>query len=240
MAYTVGSWEALNAWLSRQTNIAEQPLGSNCQIYSHKLGRPCEFWCQDYAACGAVDNKINVFGGEKTAYTPNAAAAYQKAGRYGKVARVGAQFFVYHSSVGRIAHTGWVVAVLDGGKTIVTSEGNSNTDGSRNGIKVVRLHRKVDSSITFGYPLYKTNTGTGSKPPAKPTPPPVLRNGSRGQYVLDLQGRLRTLGLYKGGLDGDFGAATEKAVKAFQTKYALKPVDGVVGNVTWSKLYALT
>ena len=35
--------------------------------------------------------------------------------------------------------------------------------------------------------------------------------------------------------DGDFGPATEKAVRAFQTKAALEP-DGEIGADTWASL----
>ena len=35
--------------------------------------------------------------------------------------------------------------------------------------------------------------------------------------------------------DGDFGPATEKAVRAFQTKAALEP-DGEIGAETWKSL----
>ena len=35
--------------------------------------------------------------------------------------------------------------------------------------------------------------------------------------------------------DGDFGPATEEAVRGFQTKAALEP-DGEIGAVTWAAL----
>ena len=37
------------------------------------------------------------------------------------------------------------------------------------------------------------------------------------------------------GIDGDFGKATEAAVKSFQSDYRLE-ADGVVGALTWSEL----
>lgn len=58
---------------------------------------------------------------------------------------------------------------------------------------------------------------------------PALRNGSRGDEVRALQEKLLALGydLGKWGADGDFGAATEAAVKEFQVNHALA-VTGVV------------
>ena len=63
---------------------------------------------------------------------------------------------------------------------------------------------------------------------------PVLRRGSEGSTVEALQVWLRARG-YPLTIDGDFGPATELAVKAFQNVFALK-VDGVVGPATWRAL----
>lgn len=76
---------------------------------------------------------------------------------------------------------------------------------------------------------------------AKPTPKPgrgVIRRGSKGQLVKDLQNRLkRDYGLYASKLvsDGIFGPATEAVVKEFQRRAGLV-VDGIVGERTWAKL----
>lgn len=66
---------------------------------------------------------------------------------------------------------------------------------------------------------------------------PTLRRGDKGEKVAYLQKLLmdRGYGLPKYGADGDFGAETEKAVKAFQRDWGLKE-DGVVGEKTWSML----
>lgn len=55
----------------------------------------------------------------------------------------------------------------------------------------------------------------------------VLRLGQSGPEVKELQKRLVAAG-YATGVDGDFGAGTDKAVKAFQKANGL-PDDGVVG-----------
>jgi N-acetylmuramoyl-L-alanine amidase len=61
-----------------------------------------------------------------------------------------------------------------------------------------------------------------------------LRRGSNGSGVSDLQNKLNKFG-YGLGVDGDFGPATENAVKDFQSKNGLDS-DGVVGPMTRSKL----
>jgi hypothetical protein len=74
-----------------------------------------------------------------------------------------------------------------------------------------------------------------------PTPPaptkPTLRKGSSGQYVTLLQTELINRGYSCGssGADGKFGAATEKAVKAFQQDHGLT-ADGICGPMTWKAL----
>jgi hypothetical protein len=69
-------------------------------------------------------------------------------------------------------------------------------------------------------------------------PMPVLREGSQGQLVLELQA---ALGEYAGGrwntiperIDGVFGADLTATVEAFQHWHGL-PVDGIVGDQTWA------
>ena len=69
----------------------------------------------------------------------------------------------------------------------------------------------------------------------------VLRTGSTGSAVEQLQFWLNTLAQYESSIpsltvDGVYGTGTANAVRAFQRKYGLT-VDGVVGQTTWSSLY---
>lgn len=66
---------------------------------------------------------------------------------------------------------------------------------------------------------------------------PVIQKGSKGKQVEALQAMLKGRGYSLGiwGADGDFGAATDKAVKQYQKKAKLE-VDGIVGAATWSAL----
>lgn len=81
----------------------------------------------------------------------------------------------------------------------------------------------------------------------KPKPPttgkklgdkmPTIQRGNKGSRVRMLQGLLIAWG-YSISVDGVFGPKTEAAVRSFQGKYA-KPVDGIVGPITWNKLLGL-
>lgn len=68
---------------------------------------------------------------------------------------------------------------------------------------------------------------------------PVLKIGSQGGNVYDLQGRLRFLGFYYGKIDGRYGYRTYRAVRLFQYEFGLK-IDGKVGPATLAKLRAAT
>jgi len=62
-----------------------------------------------------------------------------------------------------------------------------------------------------------------------------LSIGSRGGAVTSLQQKLAAAGFNPGGVDGDFGPATQAAVIRFQSAHGLS-VDGVVGPQTWRAL----
>ena len=65
----------------------------------------------------------------------------------------------------------------------------------------------------------------------------TLKMGSTGSDVKRLQRRLKDLGYLTGSADGDFGAATEQAVRDFQSANGLS-VDGKAGTRTIEKLYS--
>lgn len=63
-----------------------------------------------------------------------------------------------------------------------------------------------------------------------------MHRGDSGSGVKQIQTALAAHG-YQVAADGNFGAQTEQAVKAFQQKNGLT-ADGVVGPLTWAKLQA--
>lgn len=84
-----------------------------------------------------------------------------------------------------------------------------------------------------------------SAPTPTPTPTPLpqvtpsrtLRYGTTGEDVKLLQNRLIELGYLKTMADGNFGAGTLNALKAFQKANGLS-VDGVAGSQTYKKLFS--
>lgn len=63
----------------------------------------------------------------------------------------------------------------------------------------------------------------------------VLRQGSTGGEVKEVQRRLKNWGYYSGAVDGIFGSGTRKAVIYFQQKNGLT-ADGIVGKATYKAL----
>lgn len=89
----------------------------------------------------------------------------------------------------------------------------------------------------------QASSQTPSRPPQSPTSNsgepvdlPVLRLGMRGPAVARLQQRLRAIGIFKGEVDGVFGAETQRAVQAAQQRFQLN-ADGIVGPATWTALF---
>lgn len=64
---------------------------------------------------------------------------------------------------------------------------------------------------------------------------PVLKAGSKGQAVVDIQQFLKQKGLYTGAIDGAFGQESQLAVRRFQQQANLTP-DGIVGIETWKAM----
>jgi len=65
--------------------------------------------------------------------------------------------------------------------------------------------------------------------------PPTLRQSDSGWQVKRAQRRLVFHGFHPGDVDGEFGANTERAVRAFQKARELD-VDGVIGPFSWKLL----
>ena len=68
---------------------------------------------------------------------------------------------------------------------------------------------------------------------------PLLKQGSKGEYVLYWQKFLNANGYFCGLEDGIFGKNTKLAVQAFQDANGLK-ADGIIGKKTWNAVHEIT
>ena len=125
-------------------------------------------------------------------------------------------FYKEKDGSGKMAHTGFGL----NGETCECSEG-------------VQYFSKMKSKWTH----WAIPKGLDGVIPFDPTKRPLLQKGDKGEYVTLAQTKLLQKGydLGKWGIDGDFGSATEKAVKQFQQDHGLK-VDGIIGDSTWNAL----
>ncbi|MFD4278888.1 L,D-transpeptidase family protein [Streptomyces cyaneofuscatus] len=79
-----------------------------------------------------------------------------------------------------------------------------------------------------------------ARPSAAPPPPRVLlRTGSEGAQVRELQARLRQIGHFGRTPTGYYGTVTAEAVRSFQAKRGTEAT-GATDAVTWRKLLAMT
>ena len=97
------------------------------------------------------------------------------------------------------------------------------------------------TTLTGSIQLWHKSASSGGGSYYAPTVPdmPMLYRGCTGDAVKTLQDKLNTLGYNSGNVDGIFGAKTYAAVTAFQKANNLG-VDGIVGKLTWAKLYDAT
>jgi hypothetical protein len=131
-------------------------------------------------------------------------------------------------SISYVDHVGIVEKNLGDGR-VQTIEGNTSN-------QCLRRVRSAGVIAGFGRPAYPA---VRPAPATAPSGSPLLRKGSKGDRVRQLQRALLAAGqkLPKYGADGDFGAETLAAVRAFQ-KRARITADGIYGPQTAKKLAA--
>ena len=118
--------------------------------------------------------------------------------------------------------------------------GNDTVIEAKGTVAGVITSKLTDKKWTF-YGELKDVEYDGVEPSPQPEPSPgwrpTIRRGNKGADVIECQTMLTRLGydIGKSGIDGDFGRATEAAVKSFQSDHKLV-VDGVVGPMTWDAL----
>jgi peptidoglycan hydrolase-like protein with peptidoglycan-binding domain len=179
---------------------------------------------------------------------------YEEKGQFHtKNPKPGDQIFYWNSGKTDVAHTGIVYKVDS--QYVYTVEGNTSTQAGvvANGGGVAQKSYPLSYYRIYGYGrpdyanvLYEDNGEV--TPEVKPEPEKTnkgeftmemrtLKYGSKGEDVKALQILLLGNGcsIGKWGADGDFGIATQNAVKEYQRKKKLTD-DGIAGPNTWGKL----
>ena len=237
-----------------QIGVKENPSGSNnvkynTDYYGKAVSGSAYPWCCAFVwwifkECGASHL---FYDGKKTAYCPTVETFYKSKGQwYTNNPKVGDLVLFDFSGKGVAGHIG-ILEKINADGTYTTIEGNTSTSNQANGGCVMRRTRKKSTIRGFARPDYgtvsKTETVANNKGGNTVTVTlTVLRKGSKGNEVKTLQRLLNALGYNLGnygerkdGVDGDFGARCDTAVRAFQKASGLT-VDGVVGQATWTKL----
>lgn len=145
---------------------------------------------------------------------------------------------------GSFVHTGLVVEVngdyfrtiegnTSGGSTIIANGGGVCKKGYYNSSLPGTKFCRPDYSIVGDVEEVKVKTEENTVNIEMT----VIKKGSKGKQVKTLQRLLISLGYSCGtsGADGDFGSATDKAVREYQKAFNLG-VDGIVGKATWNSI----
>ena len=102
-------------------------------------------------------------------------------------------------------------------------------------------NHQAGTNVDVTVKVVRRSSGGGGGSYYAPVAPdmPMVYWGCTGDAVKTLQEKLNAKGFNSGNVDGIFGAKTYAAVTAFQKANSLG-VDGIVGKLTWAKLYDAT
>lgn len=105
---------------------------------------------------------------------------------------------------------------------------------TKNAVRLYQTHRKDDAHLKLAVDGIVGPKTWGRLDPA------TIKKGASGDAVKLLQEHLNwyepTVGPID--VDGQFGPATENAVKQFQALWGTLTVDGIVGPLTWTALWS--
>lgn len=223
----------------REIGVTEYPPGSNKQKYGKAYGWNGVFWCAQFvwwcfykagvskfiaksaSAADIQDLTVKNKGG-KWIMKKNRSAAERK--KYLAKAQPGDIVSFDFGAMDAVRdHTGIVESVS--GNYVITIEGNTSKAGSQsNGGMVCRQRRLYSSICSAVRPAFSSGTGKGytgawPKLPSRG----YFQKGDKGPEVKKVQKILTWAGYPCGaaGADGIYGAATEKAVRAFEKAQGL-------------------
>ena len=131
---------------------------------------------------------------------------------------------VFQYNRGRYQHTGLHIG---GGRIIHCSAGVQWGDASD----------KAWTHYAIPRSLYTAEEIKAAGQTSAENAPVLLKKGSRGEAVRQLQQALNAMGYACGEADGIYGIRTQAAVRRFQQEHGLT-ADGIAGRMTWAALKA--
>lgn len=218
----------------------ESPANSNRTKYGEWYGLNGQPWCM--IAVQYWCDKAGVSLPAKTASCTLFMNAAKQAGKWVTSGYKPGDIILYNfDNYADADHVGICESVGSGSVTCI--EGNTSTSSNDNGGKVMRRTRNTylvlgayrpDYTDASATPVSNATNTTGGTCNVNLN---MLSKGSKGNSVKALQliliGNGYSCGSY--GADGDFGSATDSAVRRFQRNKGIG-VDGIVGTNTWTKL----
>ena len=237
----------------KEVGVVEGPKDNQTK-YGAFTGANFVAWCGSFVIWCANQAGFKLPGDKATIYTPNGAAAFQKAKSWSDAKDANPQpgdvayFDFPEDGVNRISHVG-IVIKNNGDGTVTTVEGNtSGTGDQRNGgmvMKKIRGYKKnkgnvMVSIVGFGRPKFPGPEKALTPKPEKPHDPAAypddpIQPGEKGEYIKVIQ---KALGLTGKAVDGEYGPVTKKAVIAWQQANK-KTADGVVDKLQFAALKKL-
>lgn len=259
-----GSLEAIIEVAKKEVGTIEGPKDNETK-YGKWTGANFLPWCQSFVSWCAFTSGLDPKKYPKTAATVAASDWFKKNNRWADARNDDPTpgdwiyFDFPDDGVNRISHVG-ICVKNNGDGTIQVIEGNTSGTAKgdqRNGgmcVEKTRAYVKnnkkklINAVVGWGRPVYAgeenlpllSKVGSSDsapatvkadkpKAPAAPKPFANLKVGSKGQAVKTVQAALKLKA------DGDFGPATEKAVKAYQKAKGL-PETGIVDQTTFKAL----
>jgi hypothetical protein len=259
-----GSLEAIIEVAKKEVGTIEGPKDNETK-YGKWTGANFLPWCQSFVSWCAFTSGLDPKKYPKTAATIAASDWFKKNNRWADARNDDPTpgdwiyFDFPDDGVNRISHVGLCIK-NNGDGTIQVIEGNTSGTAKgdqRNGgmcVEKTRAYVKnnkkklINAVVGWGRPVYageenlpllsKVGSSDISAAPAKPTKPAApavpkefvdLKLGSKGQKVKVVQSALKLKD------DGEFGPATEKAVKAYQKSKGF-PETGIVDQKTFKSL----